>query len=182
MQRHALPTIAVAALVFAGCSVQDEPTGVANPDSTTSSSTSTSVETTTTTTTTEAPQSTAVVLIGPARYELDVVCVAGGAGEVVVTGTGLDVNGLPVVGYIEASERAPYITLQVGDGDDAVVFEPHFDSDLTFEVFESGLTGKEIDFVSALNLETQAFVAAGLGSVQVDCVTYERELPQAAVE
>ncbi len=152
---------------------------IPRPDSTTSSATTTSIETTTTTV---APQSTAVVLIGPARYELDVVCVAGGAGEVVVTGSGVDVNGLPVIGYIEASERAPYVTLQVGDGDDAVLSEPHFDGELAFEVSESGLTGADIDFVSDLNLETLEFVPAGIGSVLVHCVSYERDLPQEAPE
>jgi hypothetical protein len=162
-------------LLVSACSVQDGPTGTANP-------TFTATTTVAATTTTEAPRSTAVVLIGPARYELDALCAAGGAGEVEVSLSGEDVNGLPVIGYIRGFLGEPYVSLQVGAGDDAVLFEPRLEGTLPFDLTESGVVFAEVDFVSALDLETGEFVPAGLGSAAVKCLDYVRALPPVPFE
>jgi hypothetical protein len=162
-------------LVVSACSVQDGPTGTANPTFTTTTIVAV-------TTTTEAPRSTAVVLIGPARYEIDALCAAGGAGEVEVSLSGEDVNGLPVIGYIRAFLGEPYISLQVGTGDEAVLFEPRLEGTLPFDLTDSGVVFPEVDFVSALDLEAGGFVPAGLGKAEVECLDYVRTLPPVPFE
>lgn len=159
------------AVILAACSVQDGPTGQRAP-TTTRATTSTEA-----TTTTMAPLSSAVIEIGPARYELDAICAAGGAGEVDVRVEGFDVNGLPVVGLIRAFVAEPYIGLQVGDEGDAVLFEPRLEGTLPFEFADDILEFAEVDFVTELDLATGEFVPAGIGSVTVECLDYVRELP-----
>ena len=174
MRRPAPPALSLlvaAWLALAACSVQDGPTGTAAP-------TTTRVTTTTeVTTTTQGPTSSAVVEIGPARYELDAVCVAGGAGEVEVAVEGLDINGLRVIGLIRAFLGEPYVGLQVGEGDEAVLFEPRLEGVLSFDVAESMVTFDEVEFVTELDLSTGEFVPAGVGSVTVECLEYVRVLP-----
>ncbi len=156
--------------------MQDGPTGERAPTPTVAPTTvPTSLESTTTTT---LPGSSAVIEIGPAVYELDAVCVAGGASEVDVAVNGLDVNGKPVIGLVRAFEAEPYIGLRVGDDDEAVLFEPRLGGVLAFELVDGVLEFPEVDFVSELELATGSFVPAGLGSVTVECRSFERELPE----
>jgi hypothetical protein len=145
------------------------------------SSTTTSTMTTPSTSLAAADGSTAVILIGPARYDLDAVCAAGGAGEVEVSLAGRDVNGEPVVGYVRAFLGEPYVSLLVGEGDEAVLFEPRLEGVLPFELTDRGVQFPEVDFVSELDLESGEFEPAGLGSVEVDCRSYARELPPVSV-
>jgi hypothetical protein len=176
MCRPVLPTLsatfAVAALLAAGCSVQDGPTGQRAPTTTTRAST-----TTVATTTTTVPLSSAVIEIGPAVYELDAVCAAGGASEVEVAVNGLDVNGKPVVGRIRAFEAEPYVGLQVGEGDEAVLFEPRLEGVLPFEFDGERLEFVDVEFVTDLDLLTGEFVPGGVGSVVVECLAFVRSLP-----
>ena len=160
-----------AALSSAACSVEDGPIGQRSP-TTTRATTTTDASTSTT-----VPVSSAVVEIGPARYELEAVCAAGGAGEVEVALAGVDVNGLRVVGLVRAFLGEPYIGLQVGEGDDAVLFEPRLEGVLPFDLVDGALDFPEVDFVTELDLATGEFVPAGIGSISVDCRGFVRELP-----
>lgn len=176
--RLALVLGIVAAL--GGCSINADPT------------TEVGSTTTTTTTTTvglvppSGPSdgtvgSSAVVRIGPARYDLSALCAAPGAGEVQVALSGTDVNGRVVAGYVQAFLGEPYIGMQVGEGDRAVLFESRLDESLTFEFANDILTFPEVHFVSGLDLDTAEFTPAGVGSVAVECAEYERELPPSAI-
>ena len=164
-------------LLAAACSVQTGSPDGASPTSSTTRSTEAIEEPTTTSTTEAVEPSTATILIGPARYDLAAICAAGGAGEVEVSVSGTDVNGLRVIGYIRAFLGAPYVSLQVGEGDAAVLFEPRLEGVLPFELTGRGVEFPEVDFVTELDLETGEFVPAGVGSVEVDCRSYVRELP-----
>lgn len=167
----AAAVVFVVAGFLSACSVQDGPTGQRAPTVTRATTTAEA------TTTTAAPLSSAVVEIGPARYELDAVCAAGGAGEVEVAVEGVDVNGLRVVGLIRAFLGEPYIGMQVGEGDDAVLFEPRLEGVISFELVDDMLEFPEVDFVTELDLATGDFVPAGIGSVAVECLDFVRELP-----
>jgi hypothetical protein len=172
--------IVIVLVLASACSVQTGstgPTATAPAPSIPAGTTEALVESPTTSTT-EAPESsTATILIGPARYDLTAICAAGGAGEVEVSVSGSDVNGLRVVGYIRAFLGAPYVSLQVGEGDAAVLFEPRLEGVLPFDLTGRGVEFPEVDFVTELDLDTGEFVPAGLGSVEVACRTYVRELP-----
>lgn len=167
--------VLVTVAAVASCSVEDGPVGQRSP--TTTRATTTTDASTTDATTTTVPVSAAVIEIGPARYELDAVCATGGAGEVEVALAGVDVNGLRVVGLVRAFPGEPYIGLQVGEGDDAVLFEPRLEGVLPFELDDGALEFPEVDFVTELDLTTGEFVPAGIGSVAVDCRGFVRELP-----
>jgi len=169
--RRPLAVIIMAALALGACSIQDGPTGTRSP---TTSRATTSTEASTTT---AAPLSSAVVTIGPARYELDALCAAGGAGEIAVRLEGFDANGRPVVGLVQAFIGEPYIGLQVGEGDEAVFFEPRFEGVLEFELVDNVVEFADVDFVTELDLATGEFVPAGLGTARVECLDYVRELP-----
>jgi hypothetical protein len=171
----AIAALLVGVIVSGGCSVQDGPTGQRAPSPTAAPTIPTSSAEPPPTT--AAPVSSAVIEIGPARYELDAVCAAGGASEVEVAVTGLDVNAKPVIGLIRAFEAEPYIGLQVGDAGEAVLFEPRLEGVLPFELDGDVLEFPEVDFVTELDLATGEFVAAGVGSVTVECLTFVRELP-----
>jgi hypothetical protein len=171
MRRRRLALFMIGVVAAGACSVQDGPTGQRAP------TTSRATTTTEATTTSAAPLSSAIIEIGPARYELDAVCAAGGAGEVEVAVRGLDVNGLRVVGLIRAFLGEPYIGLQVGEGDDAVLFEPRLEGVLPFDLVDDMLDFPEVDFVTELDLSTGEFVPAGIGSVTVECLGFVRELP-----
>ena len=168
--------VGIVVLVAVSCSVQDGPTDRRAPTP------GTAIITTVDSTTEPVPPSTAVITIGPAVYELDAVCAAGGAGEVEVGLVGEDVNGLPVVGYVRAFLGEPYVGLVVGEGDEAVRFEPRLEGVLPFELTDHGAAFPEVEFVTGLDLETGAFIPAGLGSVLVNCGSYVRELPAAPFE
>ena len=167
--------VLVTAAALASCSVEDGPVGQRSP--TTTRATTTTDATTADDTTATMPVSAAVIEIGPARYDLEAVCAAGGAGEVEVALAGVDVNGLRVVGLVRAFVGEPYIGLQVGEGDDAVLFEPRLEGVLPFELEDGVLDFPEVDFVTELDLTTGEFVPAGLGSITVECNSFVRELP-----
>lgn len=170
--------LAASATLVVSCSSGDEDPSAGAPSTTEAAPTTTAANTTASTTTTEPlPQSSAVIRIGPARYELDAICAAGGAGEVEVSVAGTDVNGLPVVGYVRAFLGEPYVSLQVGTGAGAKLFEPRLEGTLPFELTDRGVTFAEVDFVTGLDLETGDFTPAGIGAVDVVCEDYVRSLP-----
>lgn len=123
------------------------------------------------------PDSTALVSIGPAEYALDAICALDEGGDVEVSVSGTDVNGLAVIGYIQAIPGRPYVSLQVGTGAEAVLFEPRLEAVLRFDSGVDGVAFHNVDFVTELDLETGEFVPAGRGSVEVECLTYVGELP-----
>lgn len=174
-RRHPFLVCAVVG-ILGGCSVQDGPIGERAPTTTRASTTTAS------TTSVPALLSSAMIEIGPASYELDAVCAAGGAGEVEVAVDGVDINGRRVIGLIRAFLGEPYVGLQVGEGANAKLFEPRLEGVLTFELDDNILQFDEVDFVTELDLETGEFVPAGLGSVTVDCEEFVRDLPAVIFE
>lgn len=172
--------LVAATVLLAGCSTNgdDDSDEVQTVPESTTSTTSTLAPVTTTVIEDDAvPGSTAVITVGPARYELDAVCASGGAGEIEVSVAGTDVNGLLVSGYVRGFLGEPYVSFQVGDGADAVLFEPRLEGVIPIEFTDDGMRLPEVDFVSGLDLESGEFTPAGIGSVEVSCVGYERSLP-----
>lgn len=161
----------VVALAVTGCSVTDEP-NLGTPPTTT-----TTVATTSTSTTTTLPPSVGLVRIGPSAYDLTFTCIAPGAGEILAVGLGTDVNGRRVESYVQAYVGEPFVGVVVGEGDNAVRFEPRIDRRLEFDLVDDVLRFDDVDFVSDLDLETGEFTPAGVGSVVVECRSYEEELP-----
>lgn len=182
---RAIVVFVAAMLVVSGCSTSgdndsDEVETV--PESSTTTTSTLPPSSTTVDAEDAVAGSTAVITVGPARYELDAVCASGGAGEIEVSVGGTDVNGLPVSGYVRGFLGEPYVSFQVGDGTDAVLFEPRLEGVIPIEFTEEGMRLPEVDFVSGLDLETGEFIPAGLGSVEVSCVSYERALPEESAQ
>ncbi|MEQ8843184.1 MAG: hypothetical protein RIB98_19580 [Acidimicrobiales bacterium] len=176
MLRRLLFLVYAAGVFLGGCSVEDGPVGERAPTTTPTTSTAGATDLTAPTTSVGLT-SVARIEIGPATYELDALCAAGGAGEVEVAVEGVDVNGRRVIGLIRAYLGEPYIGLQVGEGANAVLFEPRLEGVLPFELVDDVLEFEEVDFVTALDLETGEFTPAGLGTVVVECRSFVRELP-----
>ncbi|NIV55700.1 MAG: hypothetical protein GWN48_09095 [Actinobacteria bacterium] len=156
------------------CSVTDEPNR-AEPTSTTSPSATAATDSTSTTTT--VPVSAGLIRIGPASYDLDVTCIAPGAGELLAVGVGRDVNDKPVEAFVQAFLGEPYVGLRVGTGQEEVLFESRLEGVLEFSIADDVLRFPEVDFVTDLDLVSGEFTPAGLGSVVIECRAYEDELP-----
>ena len=161
----------VVALVVAGCSVSDEPNLGTPPTTTTTDGGPTS------STTSTVPPSVGLVRIGPSAYDLTFTCIAPGAGEILAVGVGTDINGRRVESYVQAYVGEPFVGVVVGEGAEAVRFEPRIDRRLDFDLVDDVLRFDDVDFVSDLDLQTGAFTPAGVGSVVVECRSYEDELP-----
>ncbi len=162
-------TVCVSAPLIAGCSTQDvvEGPGGAEADQETSPA---SVETT-------IPHSVGLVRIGPSAYDLVFTCVDGGAGEILAVGVGRDVNNKPVHAFVQAFVAEPYIGVEVGEQGETVRFEPRLGVLLDFTFDHDIVRFDDVDFVTDLNIETGEFTPAGIGSVVVECRSYEIELP-----
>lgn len=166
----------------ASCSPQDategtDPAEGTNPVEDTNQSQSQTQGDNTVADTTSA-QSVGLVRIGPSAYDLVFSCVDRGAGEVLAVGIGRDINNKPVEAFVQAFLAEPYIGLLVGDGDEQVLFEPRLGAPLVF-TFEGDIVRFDtVDFVSDLDLNSGEFTPAGIGSVVVECRSYERAVPE----
>ncbi len=131
--------------------------------------------------TTPAPGTTslATVTVGELLFTIPVVCYDAGAGEVVAVGTGLTTEGEPLEVRIESSIVDPYVGVRVG-GEAGVTYEPALGEPLDLFNVETGISGGAIFFVGALDVNTGVGVDAGVGSVEVTCLDYEREAPPAS--
>lgn len=131
---------------------------------------------------TAVPQSVGLVRIGPAAYDLVFTCVDGGAGEIFAAGVGRDVNDKPVHAFVQANVGEPYIGLEVGEEGEKVLFEPRLGVLLDFNFDHDIIRFDNVDFVTELNIETGEYTPAGIGSVVVECRSYETEVPDEILE
>lgn len=156
--------------LVAGCSTQDvtSDTDAAEAEQETSAISS---ETT-------IPYSVGIVRIGPSAYDLVFTCVDGGAGEILAVGVGRDVNNKPVQAFVQAFLAEPYIGLEVGEQVEKVRFEPRLGVPLGFTFNHDIVRFDNVDFVTDLNIDTGEFTPAGIGSVVVECRSYETEIPE----
>lgn len=126
---------------------------------------------------TATPQSVGLVRVGPAAYDLVFTCVDGGAGEILAAGAGRDVNNKPVHAFVQAYIGEPYIGLEVGEEGEEVLFEPRLGVLLDFTFEHDIIRFDNVDFVTELDFETGEYTPAGIGSVVVECRSYETEVP-----
>lgn len=123
-------------------------------------------------------QSVGLVRIGPAAYDLVFSCVDRGAGEVLAVGIGRDINDKPVEAFVQAFVAEPYIGVLVGGAGEQVLFEPRLGVPLDFSFEYDIVRFDSVDFVSDLDLNSGEFTPAGIGSVVVECRSYERTVPE----
>ena len=131
---------------------------------------------------TRIPHSVGLVRVGPSAYDLVFTCVDGGAGEILAVGVGRDVNNKPVHAFVQAFVGEPYIGVEVGDPGEVVRFEPRLGVLLNFTFHLDIVRFDNVDFVTDLNVETGEYTPAGIGSVVVECRSYETELPDEVFE
>ena len=125
-------------------------------------------------TSTIAPSSNGVITIGEHRLELDISCVAPGAGEVLALGIGENGDGERVEAYVQAFVGEPYVGVEVGD----TLYEAAFDGTLELFLQDDRIRASAIRFVTDLDLGTGEGTFAGVGSVEIECVAYDEELPE----
>lgn len=155
--------------LVAGCSTQDvtnDAHGVETEQETSAPSSETTI-----------PHSVGLVRIGPSAYDLVFTCIDGGDGEILAVGVGRDVNNKPVEAFVQAFVTEPYIGLEVGQAGEKVRFEPRLGVPLSFTFDHDIVRFDNVDFVTDLNIETGEFTPAGIGSVVVECRSYETEIP-----
>ena len=128
------------------------------------------------------PHSVGLVRVGPSTYDLVFTCVDGGAGEILAVGVGRDVNNKPVEAFVQAFVGEPYVGLKVGDEGEEVLFEPRLGVLLDFTFGHDIVRFDNVDFVTDLNIDTGEYTPAGIGSVVVECRSYEAELPDETLE
>lgn len=154
----------------AGCSTQDgatDPGGAETEPERPARSSGTTI-----------PQSVGLVRVGPSAYDLVFTCIDRGAGEILAVGVGRDVNGKPVHAFVQAYLAEPYAGLEVGGPDEKVRFEPRLGAPLDFTFDHDIVRFDDVDFVTDLNIDTGEFTPAGIGSVVVECRSYETEVPE----
>lgn len=121
-----------------------------------------------------ADPSTAEVTVGETAYRVPVTCFDAGAGSVAALGEGRDpASGKAVQLYVQAFFQEPYLVLAVGDQ----LIEPTPDEPLDLRLEEGLITGRDIRFVTDLDLVTLASRALGSGTVTVRCRSYVGGLP-----
>ena len=166
--------VCVFAALVAGCSTQDDADdtdGAEIEQETSAASVATTI-----------PHSVGLVRVGPSAYDLVFTCVDGGAGEILAVGVGRDVNNKPVHAFVQAFVGEPYVGLKVGDEGEEVLFEPRLGVLLDFTFGHDIVRFDNVDFVTDLNIDTGEYTPAGIGSVVVECRSYEAELPDETLE
>ena len=154
--------------VAAGCSGDDDAAPATTTEPPASAASDAEV------TTTVPPTSSGVVTIGDRRHELDVTCVAPGAGEVLALGIGESDDGERVEAYVQAFVGEPYVGIEVGD----TLYEAAFDGTLELFLQDDRIRASAIRFVTDLDLETGEGTFEGVGSVEIECLAYDEELPE----
>lgn len=171
MLRSSVGFLVVATIALAACSGGDD-AGGADETTTTATSTSTSAELPATTVVT----SPGSVTIGDDTYVLDVTCIAPGVGEVLAVGIGEAADGTRVEAYVQAFLGEPYVGVEIGD----TLLESAFDGSLDLYLQDDAIRASAIRFVTDLDLETGEATFVGLGSVEIECIEYDEELPPTA--
>ncbi len=119
--------------------------------------------------------SSAVVEVGGATYEFEVVCYEAGAGELIAVGSGTTPDGNPVDLLVEASVSQPYIGLHLQP--DGPIIESALNQPLNLVVQDDHIRGGAIYFLRDVDLDTGVGTDAGVGDVDVTCTGYERGAP-----
>ncbi len=131
--------------------------------------------------TTTIPHSVGLVRVGPSVYDLVFACVDSGAGELLAVGVGRDQNDKPVRAFVRAHVAEPYIGVEVGEEGEEVLFEPRLGVLLDFTFQHDIVRFDDVDFVAGLNIDNGEHTPAGMGSVVVECRSYETGLPDEAL-
>lgn len=113
-------------------------------------------------------------------HEFDATCHAPGAAEVLAIGSTMSDGGRIEV-YLQAFLGAPYLGISVTD-EQTVVYEAAIDRPLDISYENDVLRVDDVVLVTDLDLETGAGTDAGLGSIVVECRSYQRDLPPGFVE
>lgn len=116
------------------------------------------------------------ITVGDDIYDLAVSCIAPGAGEVLAVGIGESRSGDRVEAYVQAFVGEPYVGLEIGD----TLIESSFDGSLDLYLQDDAIRASAIRFVTDLDLATGVSTFVGLGSVEIECVTYDEDLPPTA--
>lgn len=158
-------------ILLLGCTSQDEPraSGTTEP-ATTTIGVATAIEE-------PVEETSGLIRIGPAAYELVFSCVDRGAGEILAVGVGTDINGKRVHAFVQAFVGEPYVGVEVGEGEEKVLFEPRLDVPLLFTFHQDILRFETVDFVTDLDVDNATFTPAGMGSLVVNCASFETSLP-----
>ena len=164
------------AVVVGGCSLQ----GNANDED--GAELEVSAPSITSDASTTIPHSVGLVRVGPSAYDLVFTCVDGGAGEILAAGVGRDVNNKPVHAFVQAFVGEPYVGLEVGNPGEEVLFEPRLGVLLEFTFQHDIVRFDNVDFITGLDIETGEYTPAGIGSVVVECRSYETEIPDETFE
>ncbi|MFQ5557351.1 MAG: hypothetical protein ACE5GB_07580 [Acidimicrobiales bacterium] len=114
--------------------------------------------------------------IGDVVYELDVVCYAPGAGEVLAIGAGLTAAGDQVEAYVQAYVGEPYVGVRIGDGPGSLV-EASLGRSLDFYIQDDVIRVSAIRFVRGLDLESGEGESVGFGELEIRCNGYEADPP-----
>ncbi len=161
---HSLAAFAVlVALVVAGCSTAE----TAEPEPSTTTTTVSPV------TTAPAVISSGIVTVGDDSYDLDVTCIAPGAGEVLAVGIGETAEGDLVKAYVQAFLGSPYIGLEIGE----TLLESSFAGSLDLYLQNDQIRASAIRFVTDLDLATGEGRFVGVGTIDITCDAYDEELP-----
>ncbi|MEO0492790.1 MAG: hypothetical protein AAF081_05170 [Actinomycetota bacterium] len=130
-----------------------------------------------TTTDTRPPGSIGIVEVAGEVHELDADCYAPGAGELVVTGTATTAGGARIEVFVQAFVGRPYVGITVVDEIASVRYEPAVDRPLDITLLDDVVRVDDVALVTDLDLTTGEGTDAGVGTVVVECRSYEAELP-----
>ena len=165
--------IALVLLASVACSVDDGSQRRGRPTSTDAEVDTAPTEPAPTTTW---PASVGVVKVAEASYDITATCYAPGAGEVLAIGSAMTPDGDRVELYLQAFLGAPYVGISVY-GAQTITYEAAIDRPLTITYEADILRADDIDLVTDLDLASGDSIAAGTGSVVIECRSYESELP-----
>ncbi|MEM9203544.1 MAG: hypothetical protein AAGC53_18035 [Actinomycetota bacterium] len=131
--------------------------------------------------TTTVPSAVGVVEVAGLTAELTATCFAPGAGEVLAVGTAETESGAAIEVYLQAFLGAPYLGITVADATAETTYEAVLDRPLAITYEADILRVDDVALVTDLDLETGEATDAGLGTVVVECRSYETELPSGFV-
>ena len=112
----------------------------------------------------------ATVVIDGSTYSFAITCNSTDPSEIVVTGTGNDPDSRRTVELYVQVGVDPYIGIRLEDG---TLIEPDLSSPIVFHLSEDTITSDDILFVRDLDLQTGRGTRMGIGTVTIECLTYE---------
>ena len=116
------------------------------------------------------PDSQGTVAIDGSTYSFDVTCRSTSPSEIVVAGTGNHPDNRGTVELYAEVGVDPYIGIRLEDG---TLIEPDLSSPIVFHVSGDTITSDDILFVRDLDLQTGRGILIGIGTVAIECLTYE---------